>query len=308
MNTSSMIPISYVKSITPLVMGDVVMTKGGAIVTINSGGEDWNETDKADDLWWLKSFADRPNTGKQPVGDDLFVDVVTGVNNPRPADASDFQYWWTDGTIKTWKPNHAAMLADYKKTQEPKEQRCGDEHPIRPIHDPDSYMHREEQIGSYVPTKISLFTPEAAAKETLKNLDYTYNGGQLWKPPIGKIPSFIADKPVFTQAMKDAGELPPIGCEVEYNTASRGDVIGVVTGYRTSKSLNTLADNCDYQVSVKFEHNERLLKDIKPIDTKSDKQKAIDGYWDSMKHGTKVMTFKERVKLAFKAGIDWVGE
>ena len=80
-------------------------------------------------------------------------------------------------------------------------------------------------------------------------------------------------KPVYTQAMKDMGELPMIGSDVIYNTASRGDIIDTVTGFRTFKSLNTLSDNCDYRVFIKFEHNERLMSDIKPIDTRTDEEK-----------------------------------
>jgi hypothetical protein len=43
-----------------------------------------------------------------------------------------------------------------------------------------------------------------AAITTLTGMDYTFNGGTHWKPPLGV-------KPVFTQAMADAGGLPPVG-------------------------------------------------------------------------------------------------
>lgn len=32
--------------------------------------------------------------------------------------------------------------------------------------------------------------PLLAAEQTLLNLGYTYQGGQLWKPPLGKAPDF----------------------------------------------------------------------------------------------------------------------
>jgi hypothetical protein len=88
--------------------------------------------------------------------------------------------------------------------------------------------------------------------------------------------------PTFTQAQADAGELPAVGSEVVYNTASHGDVVGIVTGYRTEKSRNTLADNPDYRVFVTFEHNQRFLSDIKPIQTAEDRLKTalVDIIWD----------------------------
>jgi hypothetical protein len=59
------------------------------------------------------------------------------------------------------------------------------------------------------------FNKSLSAIRTLKMLGYSDNGGQLWKPPIGKAPDFItSDKPAFTQAMADAGELPPVGSKV----------------------------------------------------------------------------------------------
>lgn len=31
-----------------------------------------------------------------------------------------------------------------------------------------------------------------AAVKTLRNLGYTYNGGEVWKPPLGDLPTHIA--------------------------------------------------------------------------------------------------------------------
>jgi len=51
---------------------------------------------------------------------------------------------------------------------------------------------------------------DLASFRTLEKLGYKYNGGEYWKPPLSTIG---ADKPVFTQAMKEAGELPSVGME-----------------------------------------------------------------------------------------------
>lgn len=41
---------------------------------------------------------------------------------------------------------------------------------------------------------------ESTARDTLEKMNYSYNGAELWKPPLGKKPAFD-EKPVFTQAM-----------------------------------------------------------------------------------------------------------
>jgi hypothetical protein len=113
MNTDKLIPTSYVRKFTPLVRGDRVYKKNNTVYKVENELI-WNN-DYDNEGWYLVSFADRPNTGvKAAVCDAVVVDVITGVNNPKPAPVSDFQYWWTDGTIKSWKPNHAAMLKQYQ--------------------------------------------------------------------------------------------------------------------------------------------------------------------------------------------------
>lgn len=46
-----------------------------------------------------------------------------------------------------------------------------------------------------------------AAFETLQSLGYTWQGGQLWKPPLGQPPAYIA---------WDGEGRPPVGAETEY--------------------------------------------------------------------------------------------
>ena len=132
------------------------------------------------------------------------------------------------------------MLSDYKKTQEPKEQRCGKEHPPKAIQDPDSYLARECIRESF----------DAV-------IDYKPSSNDL---ELQRLVHFV-----FSNKLIADGE-NPVDCVI------------------------------------------RELAEKHNIDTRSDKQKAADNYCDSMTHGDKVMTFEERVKLAFKAGAAWVGE
>ena len=375
-----MIPISYVKSITPLIAGDeicffmqerwqsefVVSKLKGTIYPdeLHSRCCIFNDEDLIKYKVCAISFADRPNTGTQPVGDDVVVDVVYDGGTKHTVKAKD-PGWLTEETENTaattsWKPNHAAMLADYKKTQEPKEQSCGKD--VMPKH----------------------FSFAQTAIDTLEGMGYMHNGGQLWKPPIGKTPNFIDDKhemnaatalyafagwltsmkepiifsekhwatpaadmvasfinlnelkgevnfdqvktpsdsvipritveddrscdaatddkPVFTQAMADAGELPPIGCVVEMFDSPSSSYVEceIICHHKKALFIDVVGWDSAFSVS-----DDSLFR---PIDTRSDKQKAADDYWDSMNHDSKVETFEDRVKLAFKAGIAWVGE
>lgn len=58
--------------------------------------------------------------------------------------------------------------------------------------EPDILAYDENAHSGYVWPR----TKESAAVETLESKGYTWNGGQLWKPPIGNAPAYIAgDKP-----------------------------------------------------------------------------------------------------------------
>lgn len=43
----------------------------------------------------------------------------------------------------------------------------------------------------YPPLSLAPLRETEAAIETLENLGYTYNGGQLWRPPLGPKPDFV---------------------------------------------------------------------------------------------------------------------
>lgn len=48
-----------------------------------------------------------------------------------------------------------------------------------------------------------------AAIQTLESSGYTYNGGKLWKPPVGKAPAYLTEW--------NGEGLPPVRCEVEFH-------------------------------------------------------------------------------------------
>lgn len=120
MSTDKLIPISYVKKFTPLIVGDVLYnSEAGLEYTINGNDgqlENCNDDNRFNDRMLIVSFADRPNTGKQPVGDDVMIDADFDYlceNIP----ASSVSWEDSGGTVgvgETWKPNHAAMLKQYQ--------------------------------------------------------------------------------------------------------------------------------------------------------------------------------------------------
>jgi len=54
---------------------------------------------------------------------------------------------------------------------------------------------------------------DLASFRTLEKLGYKYNGGEYWKPPLGKAPDYI-DKPLYTQAMSNHDIKPKVGMSV----------------------------------------------------------------------------------------------
>jgi len=117
MNTDNLIPISFVKKFTPLVIDDVIFdTRTGEEYTIRSESSGFNQAYDGDDNIFLVSFADRPNAGEQPVGDDVVVDAEYYDGGYHP-DQQARHFEWDDEGIKSWKPSRDPLLAKFKSEQ-----------------------------------------------------------------------------------------------------------------------------------------------------------------------------------------------
>ena len=120
-----------------------------------------------------------------------------------------------------------------------------------------------------------------------------------------------AEKPVFTQAMCDAGELPQVGSDVIYNTNTDGDVVGTVTHYKTKKSVTKGCSKADYRVFIHFKSNARLLCDIKPIDNRTPEDIALDDI-AGCRHVSKERESNRNILNAIKEnkihGVTWTGK
>jgi len=184
MDTKTMIPIDFSRKITPFVLGDILYSE-----SIDESFE-IDEEDQAaafnlkytgvtihDNDYFVVSFADRPNTGTQPVGDDVMINVdFDHLCENIPASSV---FWEGEGGAigvgETWKPNKESMLKQYQAEQLEQEAKRMDN---ITMNGNDGEHYEKANI-------------EKAAVKTLGNLGYSYHGSELWKPPIGKKPDYI---------------------------------------------------------------------------------------------------------------------
>lgn len=166
-----MIKISELKKLgVEVAVGDVL-----ADGTVVNG--DWVDTDTE-----IKSFAPRKNSGECPVNGDVMVEATLESGEVVHRHAIDFIWKDIDDgglvMIISWIPSMKHLVGE-----------ISDHIASIPFSQKGVVIDRVE-----------------AAITTLTGMDYTFNGGTHWKPPLGV-------NPVFTKAMVDSGELPPIGSE-----------------------------------------------------------------------------------------------
>jgi len=129
-----------------------------------------------------------------------------------------------------------------------------------------------KNCGRTKPTTDKQLAIDLASFRTLEKLGYKYNGGEYWKPPLSTIG---ATKPVFTQAMKEAGEMPSVGMECSVYEINQDEThdkaiikyISKSTCVYEVKTGDLKGEYSQYPVSLKF----------KPIDIRTDREKALDG-------------------------------
>ena len=116
-------------------------------------------------------------------------------------------------------------------------------------------------------------------------------------------------EPVFTQAMADNGELPPIGAKVQFVgnddylvefNINDGDEIECICHTKDFEgdSIGVYRHKDGFSVSI-------LNQLIEPIDTRTDKEKAFDEHFEKSGCDYK---YQSILRNAFDAGVKWVGE
>ena len=195
MNIKNSPSVIFSSSITPMVNGDFVC---GMLIKNHywsSGDAELLISDPAryEDCFVI-SYADRQNTGKQPVADGVRVNMKNDAD-PFPARF----IFWDSRTDETWKPDHAYMVKAYQKSNKQVE-------PIEPV------------------------------------------------------------KPIYTQAMFDAGELPMVGMMYQggeiIKGRDRGDMFvieehgyWILANLDDIKPINTDEDKLNVELLMKSEAN-----------------------------------------------------
>ena len=108
-------------------------------------------------------------------------------------------------------------------------------------------------------------------------------------------------KPIFTQAMCDAGELPPVGSlfvDVELNDiGDNTPVLAIAHDLPLKRVVYKRGDTL-----IDSEYFGAVAHECKPIDTRTEDDKAFDKHWDSLKDSDDVTELKTALRLAFNAG------
>ena len=108
-------------------------------------------------------------------------------------------------------------------------------------------------------------------------------------------------QPIFTKAMQEAGELPSVGmeCLIMYSSSNyKGTITYMGDGVGVYRSKDNNKEYTFALVSVKF----------RSLDTRTDKEKAFDEYWETVPTWSSPEDYKSDMCKSFNAGVKWVGE
>lgn len=151
----------------------------------------------------------------------------------------------------------------------------------------------ETNCGIYSDTELRGLTPSFFAWRPLSalpdNPKFKYEiGGHMpqWRPLLDQSGvKHSDDKPVFTQGMADAGELPPVGSEVliKYHGDTEPEFCSATVEFVTYSNLGVVGVVNINGVNLTFDTTpmSNNMAEINPLDTRTPKQKAVDDmYFD----------------------------
>jgi hypothetical protein len=308
-----LIPISYVKKFTPLVVGDTLINtkQGGEFYVENENhAKTLNEHSfKFFNNIFLVSFAGRPNTGIQPVGDDVIVDVKTSLRiKTSDADSVNWDNMTRNTIMKSWKPNHAAVRKQYQAEQTLKEgdviEICPSELPPGPSpqlwdvvavgkgvgkgeHLCADGEHKLKKPGE-TPAQVdensdsckignigNILHNMSCSMSDDEQSEYGDYASYCWElsKQLNQAKSGAVEKPVFTKEMKEANLLPPIGSECQMHLNDDDGWVNVfVVGFNSSGSLVVQEDHGRIWTNFSCEY--------RPIDSRTDEEKLSDAIMD----------------------------
>jgi len=255
-NTDKLIPTDYSRNIAKLIAGDTVYNSfvDHEYVLDAAQANDLNATDSDFSTTFLVSFAERPNTGKRPVEDWVPVDVYYNSKwREARAGVPQWKFSGKDGwhyEIKFWRINFDALHNIYTKEIAMQQ---------KPGHDPAQLMPIDVMLNAVFGGNDSA-KPECYAK---------------------------ASKPVYTRAMADANEPPPVGSKFKIANFEKDSRISDFMDKEV-----TVIGLCHNEVDgtiVTFSHpfigtgcGRYSNRWMQPIDTRTDKEKLIDALVDEL--------------------------
>lgn len=277
MNTDKIIPIGFSRNITPFVVGDELFVTGLEEIphsfTLDSlvQAHAFNNSRHNDKHYFVISFTDRPNTGKQPVGDDVVVDAVNE-NGHEIGRINDWSLGLLSGrSVKSWKPNHAAMLKQWQAEQAKDGKTMGDferqeRYYVIKLTDAEAALPDDEHRKlTHIMNTVSNHRESVVGKEPLVCAVIESDWPEyekVWEM-IEKRMSIVPDgKPVFTQAMADAGVLLDVG--VVFTTETGGEYTAELINDRCV----CFTDEDGFLVAI-------TLGAVKPIQTDEDKTREV---------------------------------
>ena len=287
MDITKLVPIDFSRKITPPVIGDKIYNSQTDTTFIIDGEDSQVENlkykHKSFDTshFYVICYADRPNTGKQPVGDDVVVDCVYGSESGTDV-VSEF-FWGDDGDkstsdLTTWKTNHAYMVKAYQESLSNKlTGTLGGEGGTGVLEWPSSGHQENIHPGVEQAHHVALQTEALGDNPTL---DLVVNPDVKSFDEISdNIEAAIErSKPVFTQAQSDAGELPMVGSEFMCSLGHVDDYTrSYAVGLDGSGQWLVIQDSYDNL----FMHNiENGVYKFKPL--KSDAKNLFDEMIDTL--------------------------
>lgn len=242
MDIKNLVPIDFSRSVTPFVAGDTYWNDYLNIESVMSKMEarNFNNQNFANfDTYFIISYADRPNTGKQPVGDDVVIDRTLNDGSEACAKSAggDYCELWDllgdSNCIALWKPSHDYMVKAFQESElkkSAKESHYDRAHHIAlqveelgNVPKLDFVINVNNELSDVADTDVADIKP-MRTNERIRQLEDAFNEitrvsdyQDCYDIAVDQLDlSTITDiRPIFTQAMADNNELPPIDVLVQ---------------------------------------------------------------------------------------------